>query len=153
MEKELAAARLLERQTEERHDREGAAETEAVLGARRKHTRHLEEERGWLVTEIGRRAVAEGGWRPDDAGPASSPACGAAGRLRVGLHPLLPERGWIIYDCSGGKVAWVRKVPSPARAAEILQEHGAEWEGELLSHSLLPVPEEAERDGLSGADV
>ena len=160
VEKELASARLLERQTEERHAREGAAETEAVLEARRTRASDLEGERGALVDELGRRAVAEGGWRPDEAGgslpdghPARSPACGMAGRLRVGPHPLLPERGWVIHDRSAGTVAWVRKVPSPAGAAQILHEHGVAWDGELLSHSLAPVPEEAEENGLSGADV
>ena len=164
VEEELAAARLLERQTEElatarllkkqiegRHGREGAAETEAVLEARRTRASNLEGERERLVAEIARSTVAEGGWYPDDAGgvggdwePTRSPACGAAGRLRIGPHPLLPERGWIIHDRSEGTVAWVREVPSPAGAAEILQEHGAKWDGELLAHSLSPVPEEAE---------
>lgn len=160
VEKELAAARLLERQTEERHAREGAAETEAVLEARRTRASDLEGERGGLGDELGRRAVAEGGWRPDDAGgtpadggPARSPACGTAGRLRVGPHPLLPERGWIIHDRSAGTVAWVRKVPSPAGAAQILAEHGEEWDGKLIPRSLGPVPEGEEKDGLSGADV
>ena len=160
VEKELAAARLLERQTEERHAREGVAETEAVLEARRTRASNLEEERGGLVDELGRRDVAEGGWRPDDAGgslpdggPARSPACGMAGRLRIGPHPLLPERGWVIHDRSAGTVAWVRKVPSPAGAAQILHEHGVAWDGELISHSLSPVSEEVEENGLSGADV
>ena len=70
VEKELAAARLLERQTQERHEREGAAETEAVLEARRTRAGVLESEREWLVVELGRRDVAEGGWRPDAAGGA-----------------------------------------------------------------------------------
>ena len=160
VEKELAAARLLERQTEERHAREGAAETEAVLEARRTRASNLEGERGGLVDELGRRDVAEGGWRPDDAGgslpdggPARSPACGMAGRLRIGPHPLLPERGWIIHDRSAGTVAWVREVPSPAGAAQILHEHGVAWDGELISHSLSPVPEGEEKDDFSGADV
>ncbi len=160
VEKELAAARLLERQTEERHERGGSAETEAVLEARRTRAGNLQGERGGLVDELGRRAVAEGGWRPDEAGgslpdggPARSPACGTAGRLRVGPHPLLPERGWIVHDRSAGTVAWVRKVPSPAGAAQILHEHGVAWDGELISHSLEPVPEEAEGNGLSEADV
>ena len=160
VEKELAAARLLEHQAEERHEREGVAETEALLEARRTRTGRLEEERGGLVDELGRRAVAEGGWRPDDAvgslpdgHPARSPACGMAGRLRIGPHPLLPERGWIVHDRSAGTVAWVRKVPSPAGAAQILHEHGVAWDGEIISHSLAPVPEEAEENGSSGANV
>ena len=151
VEEELAAARLIERQTEERHGREGSEETEAVLGARRSRAGNLEGERGELVAELARRTVAEGGWRPDDAGgvgvdrkPARRGAGGIAGRLRIGPHPLLPERGWIVHDRSEGTVAWVRDVPSPARAAEILQEHGEEWDGELLAHSLALVPEEAE---------
>jgi len=47
-------------------------------------------------------------------------------------------------DRAEATVAWVREVPSPARAAELLAEYGVRWEGELLSHSLSPVPEEAE---------
>ena len=74
VEEELAAARLLEQQTEERHEREGAAETEAVLEARRTRTGHLEGERERLVAEIGRRTVAEGGWYPGDAGAGSGDA-------------------------------------------------------------------------------
>jgi hypothetical protein len=62
----------------------------------------------------------------------------------VGPHPLLPERGYLLYDRAEATVAWVREVPSPARAAELLAEHGVRWDGELLSHSLSPVPEEAE---------
>ena len=152
VEEELGSARLQEYRTGERHDREGTAETEAVLGSRRTRTERLEEERGGLVAELGRRAVAGAGWSPDDAGgsgpdggPAPPPACGMAGTLRIGPHPLLPERGWLIHDRSAGTVAWVREVPSPAGASEILAEHGVEWEAELLSHSLEPVPEEAER--------
>jgi hypothetical protein len=41
-------------------------------------------------------------------------------------------------------VAWVRGVPSPSRASELLAKHGVQWEGELLSHTLSPVPEGAE---------
>ena len=152
VEAELESARFLERLARERHEKEGSSETEAVRGTRRTRTGHLEEERGGLVDELGRRDVAEGGWRPDAAGgsppdgePARSPACGMAGRLRIGPHPLLPERGWIIHDRSEGTVAWVRKVPSPAEASEILAEHGVAWGAELVAHSLEPVPEGAER--------
>ena len=68
VEEELAAARLLERQTEERHGRESLAETEAVLEARRIRTGHLEGERERLVADLGRGTAAEGGRRPGDAG-------------------------------------------------------------------------------------
>ena len=152
VEGELEEARELEDATEARHAREGMEETEAALGARRTRAARLAEERDALVGELGRRAVAENGWSPDDAGgagpdgePARSPACGKAGSLRIGPHPLLPERGWIVHDRSEGTVAWVREVPSPDLASEILTEHGVGWEGELLSHSLQPVPEESER--------
>ena len=151
LQKELASARRLEREAAERHDRMGTAETEAVLEARRTRIGYLLEERERVAVELGRLSVAEGGWHPDAAGgtgsdgrPAPSPACGMSGTLRVGPHPLLPERGWLIHDRSEGTVAWVRSVPSPKRAAEILEEHGREWDPELLSHSLSPVPEEAE---------
>ena len=152
VEAELESARFLERLTRERHEKEGSAETESVLEARRTRTGRLEQERGGLAAELGRRAVAEAGWSPDDAGgsgsdggPVPSPGCGMAGSLRVGPHPLLPERGWIIHDRSEGTVAWVREVPSPAGAAEILAEHGVAWGAELVAHALEPVPEGAER--------
>lgn len=151
LEEELEAARALERTTEERHAREDTPETETVLEARRTRTEHLAKEREGLVRELGRRAVEEKGWTPDNAGgtgadgqPARSPACGRAGRLRIGPHLLLPERGYLIHDRAKTTVAWVREVPSPAHAAWLLAEHGVRWEGELLSHSLSPVPEEAE---------
>jgi carboxylate-amine ligase len=41
-------------------------------------------------------------------------------------------------------VAWVRRVPTPTRAEELIREHGVLWEAELLAHSLSPVPEEEE---------
>ena len=56
----------------------------------------------------------------------------------------LHQRGYVLYDRAEATVAWVREVPSPARAAELLAEHGVRWEEELLSHSLSPVPQEAE---------
>jgi hypothetical protein len=146
LEKELLAARDLEHATAERHARENTPETEAVLEARRTHAEHLRKEREGLVGELRRGAVEEMGWAPD-GGPGSGRAPsggGRAGRLRIGAHPLLPERGYIIHDRVAATVAWVREVPSPALAAELLTEHGVEWEGELLSHSLSPVPEEAE---------
>jgi len=151
LEGELEAARGLEEDAEGRHAEEDAPETEALLEARRTKAEQLAGERDGLVGELRRRAVAENGWTPDAAGgsgpdgePAPSSGCGRAGRLRIGPHPLLPERGYLIHDRAEGTVAWVRKVPSPSRASEILAEHGVGWEGELLSHSLSPVPEEAE---------
>jgi hypothetical protein len=152
LEEELAAARNLEHSTAERHAEEGSQETEAVLEARKLQAEHLEAEREGLVAELRRRAVAEAGWEHDDdagvAGPDGAPVrsagCGRAGKLRIGPHLLLPERGYLLYDRAEATVAWVREVPSPARAAELLAEHGVRWEEELLSHSLSPVPEEAE---------
>jgi len=151
LEEELAAARNLEHSTAERHAEEGSQETEAVLQARKIQAEHLEAEREGLVAELRRRAVAEAGWEHDAAGgagpdgaPGRSAGCGRAGKLRIGLHPLLPERGYLLHDRSEGTVAGVRGVPSPSRASELLAEHGVEWEGELLFHSLSPVPEGAE---------
>jgi hypothetical protein len=151
LEEELAAARNLEHSAAERHAEEGLQETEAVLEARKIQAEHLQAEREGLVAELRRRAVAEAGWEHDDAwgagpdgAPVRSAGCGRAGRLRIGPHPLLPERGYLLHDRSEGTVAWVRVVPSPSRASEILAEHGVEWEGELISHSLSPVPEGAE---------
>ena len=136
LEEELEAARSIEGAAEDRHAREEAPETEALLKARRTQTERLAKEREGLVGELRRRAVAEGGWTPDDAGgtgtdgePALSPGCGRAGRLRIGPHPLLPERGYLLHDRSEGTVAWVRGVPSPVRAAELLSEPGVPWEG------------------------
>lgn len=151
LEEELAAARNLEHSTAERHAEEGSQETEAVLEARKIQAEHLEAEREGLVAELRRRAVAEAGWEHDAAGgagpdgaPVRSAGCGRAGKLRIGPHLLLPERGYLLHDRSEGTVAWVRGVPSPSRASELLAEHGVEWEGELLSHTLSPVPEGAE---------
>ena len=151
LDEELAAARNLEHSTAERHAEEGSQETEAVLEARKIQAEHLEAEREGLLAELRRRAVAEAGWEHDDAGGVGSDGasgrsagCGRAGRLRIGPHPLLPERGYLLHDRSEGTVAWVREVPSPSRASEILAEHGVVWEGELLSHTLSPVPEGAE---------
>ena len=149
LEEELAAARNLEHTTAERHAEEGSKETEAVLEARKIQAEHLEAEREGLIAEFRRRTVAEAGWEHDDArgagtdgAPVRSAGCGRAGRLRIGPHPLLPERGYILHDRSAGTVAWVRGVPSPSQASQILAEHGVE--GELLSHTLSPVPEGAE---------
>lgn len=156
LEKELEAARGLKVAAEARHAEEDAPETEAVLEARRTRVAHLRKEHAGLMEELRRRAVEEMGWAPDGAGGTAGgtgegtekdvalPGCGRAGRLRIGPHPLLPERGYLIHDRLDATVAWVREVPSPALAAELLSEHGVEWEGELISHSLSPVPEEAE---------
>jgi hypothetical protein len=109
LEEELAAARNLEHSTAERHAEEGSQETEAVLDARKIQAEHLEAERERLVAELRRRAVAEAGWEHDDAGsaepdgaPGRSAGCGRAGTLRIGPHPLLPERGYVLYDRSEG---------------------------------------------------
>jgi hypothetical protein len=149
LEEELEAARGLERASAERHAREDMPETEAVLEARRTQVEHLGKKRDGLLEELRRRAVEEMGWAPDGVedpeADRASAGCGRAGRLRIGPHPLLPERGYIIYDRVAATVAWVREVPSPALAAELLAEHGVEWEGELLSHNLSPVPVEEEQ--------
>jgi len=68
LEEELGAARTVEGAAEDRHAREEAPETEAVLKARRTQTGRLAGEREALVGELRRRAVAEEGWSPDDAG-------------------------------------------------------------------------------------
>jgi hypothetical protein len=150
LEEELKAARSLERASAERHTREDTPETEAVLEARRMQVEHLGKKRDGLLGELRRQAVEEMGWAPDDdvEGPeadGASAGCGRAGRLRIGPHPLLPERGYIIHDRVDATVAWVREVPSPALAAELLAKHGVEWERELLSHNLSPVPVEEEK--------
>jgi hypothetical protein len=146
LERELEAASDLERATERRHEDENTPETEVVLEARKTAAKSLRKRRVRLLGDLNQRAVEEQGWAPDDAtgeGEAT-PGCGKAGTLRIGPHPLLPERGFVIHDRKRATVAWVRGVPSPALAAEILAEHGVKWEEELLSHSLSPVPEEAE---------
>ena len=143
LEEELAAARNLEHSTAERHAEEGSQETEAVLEARKIQAEHLEAEHEGLVAEAGWEHDDAGGAGPDGA-PVRSAGCGRAGKLRIGPHLLLPERGYLLHDRSEGTVAWVRGVPSPSRASELLAEHGVEWEGELLSHTLSPVPEGAE---------
>lgn len=48
------------------------------------------------------------------------------------------------YDRSRTVVAWVRRVPTTARAEELLRQYGVEWEEELVSYGLSPVPEEEE---------
>ncbi len=120
------------------------AETEAALEGRREEVLGLRERRTRLLKELDRRAVAEKGWEPDrNQGDEALPGTGRAGRLRIGPHPLLPERGYVIYDRARATVAWVRRVPTPTRAEELMREHGVPWEAELLAHGLSPVPEEA----------
>ncbi len=142
---QLEAARDLEHAAEERHSDEGMAETEAALEGRREEVLGLRERRTRLVKELDRRAVAEKGWEPDrNQGGEALPGTGRAGRLRIGPHPLLPERGYVIHDRARATVAWVRRVPTPTRAGELMHEHGVPWEAELLAHGLSPVPEEEE---------
>jgi hypothetical protein len=139
---QLEAARDLERAAEERHSDEGMVETETALEGRREEVLRLRERRTRLVKELNRRAVAEKGWEPDrNQGGEALPGTGRAGRLRMGPHPLLPERGYVIYDRARATVVWVRRVPTPTRAEELLREHGVLWEGELLAHVLSLVPE------------
>lgn len=52
VERELAAAEVLERRDEERHEREGSAQTEAVLEARRTRADLLGRERERLAGEL-----------------------------------------------------------------------------------------------------
>jgi hypothetical protein len=97
---QLEAARDLEHAAEERHSDEDMAETEAALQGRREEVLGLRERRTRLVKELDRRAVAEKGWEPDrNQGDEALPGTGSrAGRLRIGPHPLLPERGYVIYE-------------------------------------------------------
>ena len=89
--------------------------------------------------------MTEKGWEPDrNQGGEGLSGTGRAGRLHIGPHPLLPERGYVIYDRARATVAWVRRVPTPTRAEERIREHGVLWEAELLAHGLSPVPEEEE---------
>lgn len=142
---QLEAARVLERAAEERHSDEAMAETEAALEGRREEVLGLRERRTQLLKELDRRAMTEKGWEPDrNQGGEAVPGTGRAGRLHVGPHPLLPERGYVIYDRARATVAWVRRVPTPTRAEELIREHGVLWEAELLVHGLSPVPEEEE---------
>jgi hypothetical protein len=142
--KQLEIFRALERAADERHAVENMPETEAAHEGRREEADLLRDWRARLVKELDRRALEEKGWVPDCIGGVEVPGTGRAGRLRIGPHPLLPERGFVIYDRELATVTWVRKVPTPARASELLCEHGILWEKELMSHSLSPVPEEEE---------
>jgi len=142
---QLEAARALEHAAEERHSDEAMAETEAALEGRREEVLGLRERCTQLLKELDRRAVIEKGWEPDrNQGGEALPGTGRAGRLHIGPHPLLPERGYVIYDRAWATVAWVRRVPTPTRAEELIREHGVLWEAELLAHGLSPVPEEEE---------
>src|SRR3954447_17979542 len=139
---QLEIFRALERAADERHAVENTPETEAAHEGRREEADLLRDWRARLVKEFDRRAVEEKGWTPDRIGGVEVPGTGRRGRLRIGPHPLLPERGFVIHDRELATVAWVRKVPRPARAAKLLREHGVPWEEEPISHSLSPVPEE-----------
>ena len=144
---QLEAARYLEHAAQERHSDEDMPETEAALQGRQEEVLGLRERRTRLLKELDRRAVAQKGWEPDrNQGDEVLPGTGRAGRLRIGSHPLLPERGYVIYDRRRATVAWVRRVPTPARAEELMREHSVPWEGELLAHGLSPVPEEEEEE-------
>ena len=135
----------LERTAKERHSDEDMAETEAALEGRKKEAERVRLWRTRLVKELNQRAVEEQGWTPDHTeGGEVLAGAGKAGRLRIGPHPLLPERGYVLYDRVRAVVAWVRRVPTPARAEELLRKYGVEWEEELVSHNLLPVPEKEE---------
>jgi hypothetical protein len=141
---QLERFRALERAVAERHAAENTPETDAAYEGRREEADLLRDWRVRLVKELDRRAIEEKGWAPDRIGGVEVPGTGRRGRLRIGPHPLLPERGFVIHDRELTTVAWVRKVPTPARAAKLLREHGVPWEEELISHSLSPVPEEEE---------
>jgi hypothetical protein len=142
---QLEAARDLERAAEKRHSNEDMAETEAALKGRREEALGLRERHAWLLEELDRRAVAEKGWAPERSEGNESPSgAGRAGRLHIDPHPLSGERGFVIRDHLRAKVAWVRRVPTPARASELLAEHGVPWEGKLITHKLSPLPEEVE---------
>jgi hypothetical protein len=140
--KQLEIFRASERAAEKRHAVENTPETEVAYEGRWEEVGRLRKWRARLVKERNRRILAEKGWTPDRIGGVEAPGTGRRGRLCIGLHPLLSERGFVIYDRELATVAWVRKVPTPARAAELLCQHGVPWEEELMSHGLSPVPEE-----------
>jgi hypothetical protein len=133
----------LERTAEERHSDEGMAETETALEGRKKEAQSVRQRRTRLVKELNQRAVEEQGWTLEHTG-GDEALVGKAGRLRIGPHPLFPERGYVIHDRTRATVVWARRVLTPARAEELLRKHGVEWEEELVSHNLSPVPEEEE---------
>lgn len=141
---QLEVARDSESTVEKEHAAEGTPETGVAREGRLEEENRLRERRARLVKELEHRAVEEQGWATDRFGGVEEPGTGRAGRLRIGPHPLLPERGYVIHDRGLATVAWVRRVPTPARAAELLSEHGVPWEEELMSHGLSPVPEEEE---------
>lgn len=142
---QLEVVRDLESAAKERHSDEGMAETETALEGRKKEAERVRQRRTRLVKKLNQRAVEEQGWTPDHTeGGKALAGAGKAGRLRIGPHPLLPEQGYVLYDRVRAVVAWVRRVPTPARADEVLREHGVEWKEELVSHNLSPVPEAEE---------
>jgi hypothetical protein len=131
VEQELEAALVLERAAKDRHAEEGLPETEAVLEARRTRTAHLRKERVGFLEELRRRAVKEKGWKPDaaedtgtDGAPARSPGCGRAGRLRIGPHPLLPERGYLLRRSWGALRAQRDPAGHPAHRVHRAQAGG-----------------------------
>jgi hypothetical protein len=140
--KQLEIFRASERAAFKRHAVENMPETEAAYEGRREEADRLRNWRVRLVKERNRRILAEKGRAPDRIRGVEAPGTGRRGRLCIGLHPLLPERGFVVYDRELATVAWVRKGPIPARAAELLCRHGVLWEEELMSHGLSPVPEE-----------
>lgn len=145
--KQLEVARESESAAEKRHNDENLLETERAQETRREEANRLRDRRASLVKELDRRAVEEKGWAPDQTEEGEAlPGTGRAGALRIGPHPLLPERGFVIHDRKQATVVWVREVPTPARAAQLLRKHGVPWEEELLSHSLSPVPEKEEEE-------
>jgi hypothetical protein len=141
---QLEIFRGLQRASYRRRAIENTPGTEVACEGRREEADLLQDWRARLVKERARRAVEEKGWTPDRIGGVEAPGTGRAGRLPIGPHPLLPEQGFVLYDLELATVAWVRKVPTPTRAAELLREHGVPWEAELMSHSLSPVSEEEE---------
>lgn len=148
---ELEAAKALAHAAEERHADEKRPETEVARDGRRKEADRIRERRARLAEELVKdlngRILEEKGWAPDPArGDEESPESGRVGSLRVGPHPLLPERGFVLHDRQRATVAWVRRIPTPERAEKLLREHGVPWEGELLSHNLSPVPEQEEEE-------
>ena len=144
---QLEVARESESAAEKRHADENLPETERAQEGRREEAIRLRERRVRLVKELDRRAVEEKGWAPDQTEEGEAlPGAGRAGALRIGPHPLFPERGFVIHDRKQATVAWVREVPTPARAEELLRKHGVTWEEELLSHSLSQVPEKEEEE-------
>jgi len=144
---QLEVARDLESAAEKRHIDENLLETKRAQEGRREEADRLRERRTRLVKELDRRVLEKKGWAPDQTEEGEPlPGAGRTGTLGIGPHPLLPERGFVIHDREQATVVWVREIPTPARAEELLREHGVPWEEELLSHSLSPVPQEEEEE-------